>query len=786
MDDTRDENMITRYERAGLMKQGIFNKKYCLNGILIPTWFPCGEKFWYRRETRQCDEFRIVDVSTRKNTLAFDLKVLANLLSEAANVKVGPEELRLKDVDISLQPLTVSFSALDQMWVCNIQERNCLKKDLSLSSQLVSPCGSYLAGIKDFNIHLTDNDKGRIKYLTDDGSENNAYGAVGTCWGNPITSPDEPQMIWSPDSTKLFCIQLDKRNVGSLPVVQHVPSNESIRPKLRSVRISYPGDEHIEMLDLMSIDIKTGKITRSGYGPIPVTRNSQGFFAAGLGWWSNDSRCCFFVHMARDYKTASIVEFNVESGDCRVVFKEESNTQINLASNADQMPLLQPLLDTDELVWYSERSGWGHLYLYDLKTGDLKQTITSGDWLVKNITHYDSSNRQLFIQTCGRDIGRDPYYHDLARVSIDTGEITTLFSDNVDCVVFSHRNHSTRFISMIRDVHPDACSISPNGAYSVVTSSRADQIPESFLVDETGLVIMPVEFADVSEFNMIFDNGWEYPEPVKMVAADGFTEIFGLVYRPSDFHADKSYPVIDFMICLPDFPGVPKGSFNTGTLLDWPYLSAMALSELGFIVVQIDGRGVSGRSKAFQDESYGRTYFSNNIDDHVSGIKQLCERFPYMDVDRVGISTHVTDGPGAVLGLLRHPEFYKVGVNFGLFDHRLMPSSMWDHKYGGVSCEAEESFHLEDLVCKLKGKLFLMHGMLDLSCPPAAAFRMAEAFSLANIDFDMLLLPNVGHDDPSDYMIRRSWDYFVTHLMGVTPPREFKLDSFFGPPMKIG
>ena len=260
-----------------------------------------------------------------------------------------------------------------------------------------------------------------------------------------------------------------------------------------------------------------------------------------------------------------------------------------------------------------------------------------------------------------------------------------------------------------------------------------------------------------------------------MLAADGKTDIYGLIYRPSDFSPDHSYPVINETFNTPDMPWVPKGSFSNNLIYGKGYLEAAAWAELGFIVVQVDGRGASFRNKAFQDQSYGWIESGSHFDDHVAGIQQLAQRYPYMDLERVGLVS-LMGGTGAVQGLLQYPDFYQVGANGMMHDSRLMSTSMWSDKYEGLAGPEPQYRYPEAYADKLQGKLLMVGGMSDYTCTPSNTFRMVEAFQKANKDFDLMLLPNLGHAN-SGYLTRRAWDYLVKHLLEIEPPQDFKLTN---------
>ena len=790
------ESMEARYQRAANIMQGICTTKLVRNATLFPVWIAESNCFWYEKQQKDGKQYRLVNADAAQNTVAFDHNAFATALAESIKQEVDERDLPVNDVTITLNAATsaervvksVDFNAFGKHWTFDLQSAKCTEIDTMPEGWVVSPNGEQAIFVRDFNLWVYDLKKEEETALTQDGEKYYVYGAVGTAWGSP-PGPGKLQAQWSPDGKSVFTVQRDTRQVQTLPVVHHVPKDGSLRPTVEHVKVSYAGDNQIETLRIVVIEAETGRTLEANSRQIPTTRNGWGFFDAGLGWWGTDSRCIYFVDMERDYKTVRVVAFDTHSGITKILFEETSDTQINLMPNGDQYPTFMPLPETNELLWYSERSGWGHLYLYDLETGQLKNAITQGKWLVRDVVHYDSKRREIFVQTAGRVLDRDPYYRDLVRIQIDTGEINTLVSSNHEYVAIAQKNILTIMAAFFNPSALSSCSVSENGNFAVVTRSRADEIPVSLLLDREGRELLEIEVADISGL----PDNWRWPEPVKLLAADGETEIYGLVYCPSDFSPDKSYPVVSHANHSPDMSRVGKGSFSNGVLFDWQYLEAAALAELGFIVVQIDGRGTPGRHKAFQDHSYGRSLYASDPDDHVTAIRQLIKIYPNIDLTRVGIFAPGSAGHGSIIGLLQYPDFYKVGVCGNPHDHRLMSTSMVTDKYDGVFTFSETSSAissnvnplLEDLVDNLRGKLLLVHGMLDFCTPPAATFRIVDALQKANKDFDMLLLPNVAHNR-HNYLIRRSWDYLVRHLLGVEPPSEFKLSTVFDEDLDLG
>ena len=756
--------------------KGIWTTELVLNATLVPTWIDCSDCFWYERETKSGKEFRLVNPKTAKNERAFDHNQFAKSLSEAAKKPINSKKLPIAKVSITLNVSVakikeVFFDFGGKRWRFQAETNTCAEADATTDSEVTSPDGRYTAFMRDYNLWVRLNQNGKEIALTADGEEFFVYAATGDGWGFPVDSG--LQVSWSPDSTRLLTVQRDTRQVKSLPISHHVPTDGNIRPVTEQIKIAYPGDDHIPEYRLVAIEVETGTISDAKYPRIPVSRNGWGFFGkAGLGWWCADSRRAYFIDQERGDKAIRVVEFDTHTGATITRFEETSETQINISVNSEDYPPFFPILETNELVWWSERSGWAHLYLYDLDSGQLKNIITSGDWQVRDVVHFDAGRREIFIQTAGRVSGRDPYYRDLARVNVDTGEITTIASGDREIVCITQKGQAL-MMAYNRDAEA-ASGVSETGNFAVITQSRVDEVPISLLVDRDGQKILELETADISGL----PDNWRWPEPVKLLAEDGKTDIYGLIFRPTDFCPDQSYPVVTHVFNTPELSWVSKGSFSNGIVNGLPYLDAAALAELGFIVVQIDGRGTPYRNKAFHDESYGWYESSSNLQDHVAGIKQLAERYPYMDLNRVGITAHTTGGAGGVQGLLQHPEFYKVGVQAMFHDSRLMAAPMMGEKYEGLFGPEADKKYPEVSVDKLRGKLLLLHGMLDSCTPPATVFRLVEKLQESNKDFDMLLLPNLAHMC-SSYLIRRAWDYLVTHLQKTEPPKEFELTTFW-------
>ena len=678
----------TRYQRARYLQSGIFNNKLHFNDAVFPIWIENTDCFWYERtiktgidEKGRGKEYRMVNAKLASNKLAFDHVECAAALAEAAKTEVDAENLPIDTVKITCDPLIVSFSAFDRFWQFDAASKSLVETLTIHPSWRVSPDKKQALFVRDYNLWLRNLSSGEERALTQDGNKDYAYAAVSSAWGMKFDPTPLPQALWSPDSQWAFTLQRDTREVKTLPTVHHIPKDGSLRPQLEEVKVAYPGDEHVETYRMLAIHVSTGRLQEANYRQIPAVCNGHGFFKEGMGWWAKDSCHAYFVDMERDHQTVRLVEFTVATGAMRIIIEEAAATHLNMSQNNDEHPTFMPLPESNEVLWWSERSGWAHIYLYDLESGELKNTVTQGDWVVRDVCYFDAERREMFAQTAGRCAQRDPYYRDLVRINVDTGDITTLIDSNHDYFAASHKNFV--FDLSISVLHMDISSaspVAPSGDYAVVTRSRADELSVSVLLDRNGMEILTLETMEVSEF---FGN-WQWPEPVETIAADGKTQIFGLIFRPSDFNPSQSYPVISHVFNVPDSTFVSKGSFHNSLILNWTYLDAAALAELGFIVVQIDGRGTPWRSKAFQDESYGSYHVASNLDDHVVGIQQLAQRYSYMDLNRVGIFSSIgTDA--SVLGVLQYPDFYKVSVcGDCLHDTRLESAQLLGDMYEGI------------------------------------------------------------------------------------------------------
>ena len=759
MDDIED-----RYRRFGALLQGATrsHRQLVHNACLYPVWIGDSDCFFYDRTLPSGKEYRLVNAAAKTNVAAFDHQRLAKALSETLGQEVDAQHLPITVEAISLSPTQVEFTAFDSAW-CYRDDTGALEKMKSplLSSELLSPNGKQTAFLRNNNIWLRDNTSAKEHALTDDGVEHNEYAHNGSL-----------QALWSPDSNKLFVVQTDRSQVEPLPRVDFIPADGSVRPTIdKTIREPFRGESlpiHYPKL----IEINSTKITKAKYPTIVENYESfvVGFIyervsrrtSSDRAWWSKDGQYVYFIDIPRGEQSVSVVELKAETGQTRTLFTEKTDTYIRLKPDVECGSIHHPLPDTQELIWFSERSGWGHLYLYDVTTGEVKRQLTCGDWVVRDIVHIDPTRREILIQTSGRVKDRDPYYKDIVKVNLDSGELTTLVSSD-----HNHACHGPLIDYMafecLEDVARNVRGVSPSGDYLVTTQSRVDDVPVTQLFDRNGQMVMPIETADLSPL----PNNWRWPERVKMIAADGETDIYGTLYRPSDFDPEKSYPILEFHYPNPAYAWAPKEGF-TGVM----DTAMRAHAELGFIVVAIDGRGTPCRSKVFLDNSYGWFASASNIDDRVAGIQQLAKRYPYMDIQRVGIVG--TRGAGPVYSMLENPDFYKVGVSFNFHDLQLFFAYMTERFEGLTQPPEQLARHYRHHLHQLSGKLLLIHASSNTSSEIDHTLRLVDKLAEAGKSVDLLIMKGEGGALPP-YTWRKRMDYLVQHLLGVEPPKELAL-----------
>jgi dipeptidyl-peptidase-4 len=608
----------------------------------------------------------------------------------------------------------------------------------------MSPDGSKALFICDWNLWVHDMASGAERPLTTDGEKDFGYATSNAGW----TTSAAPSLSWSPDGKKIATQQQDERKVGDMYLVE-TPVNGG-HPVLRAWKYPLPGDPDVAMISRVIIDVDTGKITRLKMPADFHRAMSEDNIDMGEYLWSPDGSRLGFVSTDRFHKNSTAKIADTATGEVRTLFTETEKTHVQTRVQ------WQIFWESNEVLWYSQRDGYAQLYLYDLNTGQLKNKITNGAGMVTRAVRIDQPTRTLWYEAVGKEPGQDPYFTHLYRVGLDG------------------RNH----VSLTPDNGTHSADISPDGKYVIDTFSQPDVAPETTLRDgTTGALIMPLEKADISK---LLATGWKPPMQIKMKAADGTTDIYGMLFRPTDFDPGKKYPIINNA-----YPGPQSGSVGSRAFTA-ARGDRQALAELGFVVVTIDGRGTPNRSKAFTDAYYGAMGRDNTIPDQIAGMKDLAKRYPWIDINRAAMWGHSGGGFITADALLRAPynDFFKVGIaESGNHDQRQYEDD-WGERYQGPlvkNPDGTDSYTIEATQTQaagLKGHLLLIHGTMDNNVPPYNTLLVADALIKANKEFDMLMIPNSGHGfAPANYVMRRRWDYFVRHLLDAEPPRDYVIPS---------
>lgn len=723
---------------------------------VAPTWIEKSDRFWYVRETRTGKTFLIADAATGASTPAFDHARLASALNTAAGGRFTAERLPFDNFDFVRSGTAIEFEASNAGWQCDLTAYRCERKSAALETEARSPDGRWVAFVKDFNLFVRPSDGGPARQLTSDGVEANYYASPASPSSGGVTNmlTERPRAIsvrWSPDSRKLLTFRLDERKVLEHVVVQSVRHDGVVRPTPIKFRYTLPGDANHPLASLLIVDVASGATTAVKHEPL-MTFGSP----IGSTWWSGDSGRVYFIEEPRGWAWARLKEADARTGVVRPIIEEKSSTYLQLSFSGP--PNVRVLDRTSDVVWFSERDGWGHLYLHDARTGAVKNPITRGEWVVRELLHVDEEQRWVYFTAGGREAGRDPYYRHLYRARLDGSAIELLTPEDAE--------HNV--------------SLSPTGKFIVDTYSRVDLPPVSVLRTADGKVTRTLEKADVEA---LLATGWKFPERFSTTGRDGKTLVYGAVFRPSNFDASKKYPIVDDI-----YPG-PHNFHAPKSFAQALGLHANSIAELGFVVVTVDGMGTCCRSKPFHDVSFHNLADAGGIDDHIAAIRWLASKYSYLDADRVGIFGHSAGGYASAHAILRWPDFYKVCVSSaGNHDARTDKAS-WVERWMGS--EVGEHYLKSSSITyagNLKGKLLLVHGELDDNVHPGSTMQLVNALIKANKDFDLLVLPNRNHGQvidisgdkpkvasPDAYFIRKRWDYFVTHLLGMTPPSGYEI-----------
>lgn len=678
-----------------------------------------------------------------------------NLSSELRGLKIDPVWVdsnrfwyRLSDAKGS--ELVLVDAAKNTRVVCQSSDARCQLPSPGSqvgADEVASPDGRWAAFVRDHNLYVRSLSTGAQRALTTDGIQDYAYavwpeGHVQRIIAERKGLPWPARVLWSPDSRRLLTYRVDQRNVPPLPYVQMVPpGGYGSRPVLRQLRVPFPGDESVTTSALIVFDVETGRRVDVRDQPIVSYYDLLHPWAGFLSWDAASTQVFYFQH-SRGYREVSLSVADASTGEARNIVREQAEKFI-----FEKVPVTSP--DGADVFWLSSRDGWQHLYHYDGKSGALRKQLTSGAWRVDQIVRVDRPGKWIYFTAGGREAELDPYYLQLYRVRLDGSGLQRLTPEAT--------HHSVTF--------------SPDGRYFIDRHSTVSTQPVTVLRRADGRLVRELE---VTDWSPLLARGWRPPERFKAKGRDGRTDIYGVITRPADFDPGKKYPVLDYIYGGPQMIYAPR-SFNGGSLDD-------ALAQLGFIVVRMDGMGTPGRSRQFQEVSYGMGFAeAGGLADHIAALRELATRDSSLDLERVGIFGFSGGGYATARAMFDYPDFFKVGVaGAGSHDQRLYLAEWGEHFVGRPQWDPEAYRTQANVsaVAGLKGKLMLAHGDLDDDVHVANAMQLAHALMAANKDFDMLILPDRLHGIARDpYFLRRMWDYFVVNLMGAAAPADYRITT---------
>jgi dipeptidyl aminopeptidase/acylaminoacyl peptidase len=617
--------------------------------------------------------------------------------------------------------------------------------------------------LRDSNLWLKEVKSGAEHQLTTEGTAHFAYGHIhlqaddGRVRRRRAGEPEPlTGALWSPDGRYILALRHDLRNVPETLVISEYVPPEGGRALIRTERLAVAADPKYPDATLEVIKLADRTLRRTTVDPQVFNDIATYYFQLGRMWWTSDS--VWFLGMKRGAREARLIRVDLETGRSTDVIVETAKTPLRVNPTVTHAPNIAVLPSGREVLWYSERDGWGHLYLYDVQTGRLKRQLTRGSWVVTDLLRVDEKSRTAYFVAVGRQPGLNVYYRHLYSVSLNGGEPRLLTPENAD--------HT--FANDAFGEEPGG-SLSPDGRYVIDTFSTVQEPDKTVLRSIDGHVVAHVVDADTSA---LIASGWHAPEPFIVKADDGKTDLYGVMIKPRHFDPAKKYPVIEVT-----YPGawaryVPIAFRDS--LYGWGIENAYAFAELGAVVVSLDGRGSGFRSRAFFD-AFRDEDDATGAADHVAAIRALAARRPFMDLARVGVTGHSSGGDGSLRAQLLYPSFYKVCVSReGPADFLQMPLDVATERVFGVPSDpATRDYYRRistaNLVDRLndQNQLLLTYGGADTQVPLQQAFTLFAALQRANKSYDLIIIPDGDHwGSEEPYTMTRVLRYFAAHLGG--------------------
>lgn len=720
------QGTVEDYNRAYALREK-YNAKHVLYAGVVPHWVDQTSAFWYVRQTEKGKEYVKVDAASKKRTALFDQQKMASALTEKAGREINAYNLPLQNCRLNISLDTLRFQLDGKFWAYSIKNNRLLDEgaipsrgkerhwmevdDEKEGSPVTSPDGKWTAFIKNDNVYVREVATGKEKQLSQDGTLSNYYSSY---------------IQWSPDSKSVVSCRIRPVEKRYVYYVESSPADQA-QPKLHKQEYAKPGDE-------LRFKVPCIFEVESGRRLIPSTELFSHQYELSGPMWNADSKAITFEYNERGHKVYLVLEMSAVDGSVRTLIEEKEEKYVNYPRIYRNY-----LGDGKRIIWSSERDNYNHLYLYDRATGKPLNQITKGEWYVRGVQHVDEANEVIYFSANGMKKGEDPYLIHYYKINFDGSNLVELTPEE--------------------GMHQ--CWYSSDYKYLVDVYSKVDQAPIAVLRDaKNGKIRMQLDKADISA---LLANDWKAPEVFSAKGRDGKTDMWGVIYRPSNFDPSKKYPVIEYIYSGPGDQYVPK----TFSSYNWWMTS---LAELGFIVVQVDGMTTSFRSKEFEEVCY-KNLKDAGLPDHIAWIKAASQKYPYMDIDRVGIFGCSAGGQESTGAVLFHPEFYKAAYSAcGCHDNR-MDKIWWNELWMGYpvdesysACSNVDNAHL------LSRPLMLVVGELDDNVDPASTMQVANALIKANKDFELVVIPGAHHTMGEDFGEHKRYDFFVRHLMGVTPP----------------
>lgn len=750
--------------------------------VVDPHWFGQGSKFWYEYKTSDGNFWYVVDPFARKKELLFDRDKLASELTAIVRDPFDAQHLPIRNLKAKEDGRTFTFE------VVSSQDEKPKEKDKKakekkifyfaydyVSHRLshlidkekepkrfgwasVSPdketvvyakdCNLYRMSMADYRKLQKDEKDSTIVeiQLTEDGTEHFGYGIPYSLQNTDTLCNGDRRGVWgywSPDSKYFVTVVTDERRVKDLWVINSLASP---RPTLETYRYQMPGEmdapeDHLYIFDMTTNtrkEIRTSawknqSVSLEGMPSKRKDRDAE--FVPRV--WLGDSNRFFLTRSSRDLHRIDVCTYTLGQDSIVPVVEERMNTY------QETRPIFI-FNGGKEFVQWSERDGWAHLYLYDDK-GNLKNRITEGPWHVERVVKIDEASRTIFFIANGRENGENPYYEHLYKVNADGSGLQLLTEGD-----FFHQT-----------------SVDDDARFIVDNYSRVNTIPCADLIDRNGKKVMTLQESD---FSQLFAAGYQFPELFTVKAADGVTDLYGVMYKPFNFDSTKVYPIIDYVYPGPQVEAVYYPFTRMSVRTD-------RLAQAGFIVISVGQRGGHpSRSKWYHNYGYGnmRDY---PLADHKAAVEQLAARYKFIDIDRVGIHGHSGGGFMSTAAICQYPDFYKAAVSCaGNHDNRIY-NRWWSETHHGVKEEITEDGDTTfvyriatnpEIARRLKGHLMLVHGDIDNNVHPANTLRVVNALIRANKRFELLILPGQRHGfgNMDEYFYWRMVDFFSEYLKG--------------------